>query len=532
MRKNAALWLIAAMIIFAGFTRAATVTSVRITQTAQKDGTLYTFFDVNDETNSLVGGLEAQDISILAGSKELPSALSAFEDSGEGIALVFAVDISKSLTQRQFEQVREALQEWIVGMRDDDFAAVLTFGESIETITDFTNDRSRLGEIIKNLSPTDSLTKLYDGIHMAFNVALRQSDELPLRRCVVILSDGVDEFPAGATIAEVTKRAQSSGIPLYFVGIEDKNNKAQLNELGAIARFSGGDLYLAGKENLADGYTKIHSRIRGSYMASSVLDHTIANGSITPISLRVTLDGISVRHDADVRLEAIAPPPTPLPAPTPKSVTPSPSPRPQTPPPTPAPKPLITRETLFIIGGVLVAAAAALGIYLLIRYKKTKAMREEQEKIRAEKALGSAISAPTSAHWGNTDLGGDATEPLGGAGDPTALISDSDGRNLTLSLRERGSEERSFRAPLRARITVGRAADDNDIIISDKSISRVHCAFSFAGNALWLEDAGSSNGTFLFEKKALKQIHAGQRKEVKNGSVIRIGRVEFEINIQ
>jgi len=49
-------------------------------------------------------------------------------------------------------------------------------------------------------------------------------------------------------------------------------------------------------------------------------------------------------------------------------------------------------------------------------------------------------------------------------------------------------------------ITVGRAPD-SDILIADESISKVHARFHKAGGVLALTDAGSTNGTWLGDRR-------------------------------
>lgn len=327
MKKNILLGLIllCATIAISSIAYAATLTSANISQTAQADDTLYAFFDIADETGAPVTGLAAEDITLTIGTKVLETGLYTVAQSDIGVGYVFAVDISKSLSAKQFEDVKKALQQWISNMGEKDHAAILTFGEEIAIQTDFTQDTNILNTVAEKLSPSDNKTQLYNGILRTLDIARRQSKDLPLRRVVLILSDGMDDFPAGATMSEVTSKAEQSGIPMYVVGVEGKSNQKELNELGGVARLSGGELYLASSDALQGGYQQVYTRIQNGYMAESKLDYSVADGTIKGLMLAVRQGGISVEDSVDIRLKALEAPAATIapasPKPTPALVT-------------------------------------------------------------------------------------------------------------------------------------------------------------------------------------------------------------------
>ncbi len=68
--------------------------------------------------------------------------------------------------------------------------------------------------------------------------------------------------------------------------------------------------------------------------------------------------------------------------------------------------------------------------------------------------------------------------------------------------------------------TIGRAVE-NDIVITNKRVSRAHAQIRRDGRHLFLEDQGSSNGTFLNEERLLKST------ELRDNDRITIGDVNF-----
>jgi pSer/pThr/pTyr-binding forkhead associated (FHA) protein len=73
-------------------------------------------------------------------------------------------------------------------------------------------------------------------------------------------------------------------------------------------------------------------------------------------------------------------------------------------------------------------------------------------------------------------------------------------------------------------IFIGRAPD-SDIQIKDKSVSRKHVKLVKRGNAYFIEDLNSKNGTFIKRM----QIHPGKVFEVEEGAPISIGSVVVSI---
>ncbi len=78
------------------------------------------------------------------------------------------------------------------------------------------------------------------------------------------------------------------------------------------------------------------------------------------------------------------------------------------------------------------------------------------------------------------------------------------------------------RIPLTARLSVGRDRSA-DLTVRDSKLSRQHFAISCAENGMWIEDQGSTNGTYL-NGSPLKQLN-----EISTGDVIRAGRCLFVI---
>jgi putative peptide zinc metalloprotease protein len=78
------------------------------------------------------------------------------------------------------------------------------------------------------------------------------------------------------------------------------------------------------------------------------------------------------------------------------------------------------------------------------------------------------------------------------------------------------------RVPLTGSLTIGRAAD-NAIQLDDRSVSRHHARVNAGGDGAWVEDAGSTHGTFLDGKPV------GARARLRDGASVHVGNVEFRV---
>jgi transcriptional regulator with GAF, ATPase, and Fis domain len=89
------------------------------------------------------------------------------------------------------------------------------------------------------------------------------------------------------------------------------------------------------------------------------------------------------------------------------------------------------------------------------------------------------------------------------------------GGALEVSVVVLSGDARGTRLPIRGRLTVGKS-NDNDLVLSEESVSRVHCEISRVGRGVRVRDLGSTNGTFVERGRITEAVTAV-------GSVIRVG---------
>jgi pSer/pThr/pTyr-binding forkhead associated (FHA) protein len=72
-----------------------------------------------------------------------------------------------------------------------------------------------------------------------------------------------------------------------------------------------------------------------------------------------------------------------------------------------------------------------------------------------------------------------------------------------------------FKVPETGSLKIGRAPD-NDIVIDDDGVSRVHAELMNQNGSLWLQDAGSRNGVFVNNQRVIthQQLKVGDEVSV------------------
>lgn len=75
--------------------------------------------------------------------------------------------------------------------------------------------------------------------------------------------------------------------------------------------------------------------------------------------------------------------------------------------------------------------------------------------------------------------------------------------------------------------TFGRQHPCTVILVDDPEVSRVHAQLSWRDGGWWLEDLGSSNGTFVGEFAQSLRISGAVRLSA--GQIFRVGRARFRL---
>lgn len=263
------------------------------------------YLDLLDAEGKPVAGVEDEHLSASLGEQPVQLApLEPFAESDEGVGYVFLVDISRSLDGERFDRIRAALAEWIDQLRPKDRAAILAFGEQSRLVSDFTDDRAQLRAALDALGPTDSLTVIHRALRDALELGQRRDPGLPLRRVLVLLTDGRDEG-SGLALEDVLRELRESPLPIYAIGysrLREPLREEYLEVLRRLASNSGGAFFEAEQTRFAEAYAAIRKAIDRVWVTELECRACVADGRAYRLQLDLTQGDRVLSQGIDVRL--------------------------------------------------------------------------------------------------------------------------------------------------------------------------------------------------------------------------------------
>lgn len=173
-----------------------------------------------------VRNLRQEDFKLFVDGAEQPLAFFQVERrSGESrpLAIVFALDISGSMTALEMERLRSALNAFTAKLTSHPaLYAVMAFGMNVKVMQKFTAEPEKLDRAFARIArePNGLSTHTYDAVDDAIRLLVRQAPRTRegrlLKRAVLVVTDG---FPVGDTVSArtVIERANAADASIYVV---------------------------------------------------------------------------------------------------------------------------------------------------------------------------------------------------------------------------------------------------------------------------------------------------------------------------
>ena len=549
MKSKKILPIIFAIIVFFSVSTAA------LSEKAPTTGKFIENCYVNKTDNTLVivtsptltrgGELKESDLEItLSGEKVPVNEIKLNSDAKIPVTYCCLVDVSGSMNKDQMEQAKGALLAVVNNMAPYDNMAIATLGNTLGDYR-FTYDKAELIEIIGALAPGKEDTNLYAGIVQSIST-LRTSSDAHLKKCLVLLSDGMDDMVSGYTRDEAVRAITGSNIPIYTVAtLRDRSQAESGKSLGEFARLSaGGDQdgnhYVPVIDNISgeEAGRAIASSINSGYVISTDIS-TLGAPLRDEILLRVRAD----LNDGSIIEDSITIYAADLPGaktdPNTGAVVVDTSGRSEE-PKDPSSEPGGNGGS----GVLLIAIAAAIVIIaiiiLLVVFTKKKAAKKAIDVIvddpspkddtnESEEPEQPLVSSDIPKEPTDDITDGITDDITGGfTGEMTEPFDDDMPSGITLKFTMIGSSEKeiSFFLPENSEKTIGRNSRADFVLNSeDPQLSGKNSTLLYTNETLYLSDAGSTNGT----------IHNGiplrvEKVTVEKDDKIRVGSYEYRIN--
>jgi len=181
---------------------------------------------VTDEKGRLVRNLRKEDFKLFEDGIERPIAsfnVEKVEGAARPVAIVFALDVSGSMTPEEINRVSTAMREFSQRLAEHPAVfALMTFGMHVKTVQSLTSDRGKLDRAFERLShePNGMSTHAYDAVDDAVRILAKHApltrQHQAVKRAVVVITDG---FPVGDVVSPETviERANAADTSVYVV---------------------------------------------------------------------------------------------------------------------------------------------------------------------------------------------------------------------------------------------------------------------------------------------------------------------------
>jgi len=420
-------------------------------------------------------------------------------DKGVTIRTTILLDISTSMPQNMRPKVKEYIDYCIEKLGTNEELRIITFGNEIVVLQDFTSDRYDLSKATSKIEFNGQQSMIYDAIYNSIP-DIQPIDENPCFYRTVIITDGVDKSTTGITKEELYLKLQQNTYPVEVIAVSENGQNGSEKELSALTRISEGRyVNFQSESNLeqsllgADNIVWIRAK----------LPYDLLDGSTRQFNIS---DGInSLQFDFKVPMFNEAPSDEPAGSKAPSEGVPDSQPEnteptsseedtPSMPVPQ-LPEPESNNGTIIkvAIAGVVAAAIIIPAVILISRNKKkTKASNEKKK----ETTTTTVDSAETVVLSGGT----------------------------TVRLRKIDDPDKVWEVQLSEPIMVGRD-EACQVCIDEGSVSRQQCVLYMADDGtVMIENKSKSNVT------QVNKVKLGNPQRLNEGDQIKCGRIVLVID--
>lgn len=259
-------------------------------------------FTVTDKHGHYVKDLKQEDIEILDDRMPPEKVLSFRSETDLPLQIGLLIDASQSVRERfTFEQ--EAAIAFLnqILRQKYDRAFVMGFDITPKVTQDFTDDLDNLAVGIHRLQP-GSLTAMYDAVYYACNKLRKQSQNIPARRVLILLSDGYDNSST-VTREKLIETAQRAEVSVYTIRTSLPARERGRKTLKHIAETTGGRSYAPTEiTGVANAFTAIQTELRSQYSVSYKPAAFKSDGHYRTIEVRTPKKkGLSIRSRTGYR---------------------------------------------------------------------------------------------------------------------------------------------------------------------------------------------------------------------------------------
>ncbi|KJR44076.1 von Willebrand factor type A domain-containing protein [Candidatus Magnetoovum chiemensis] len=203
------------------------------------------------QMSASIEGLDKDSLSIYVDNDKIND-FSFKTDSSSQISVIAVVDISGSMKGQPIFDAKKWVSSLLYKLDNSDVATLITFGEEVKILAQFSQDRGQIEKRVDALEADDRKTKLYQAIYLGLDTLAMSPSAANV---IVVFTDGNDEGSA-VTKDELLERLKYYKIPIYAVGLGDKSQEHFF--LTKLSTATGGAFFPA---PTFDNFTKLSSAV-------------------------------------------------------------------------------------------------------------------------------------------------------------------------------------------------------------------------------------------------------------------------------
>jgi VWFA-related protein len=231
-----------------------------------------------------IRNLRQEDFKLYVDGVEQPLAFFQIERrSGEPrpLAVVFALDISGSMTTEEMDRLRSALNAFSAKLADHPaLYAVMAFGMNVKVLQKFTSESDKLNRAFERIArePNGLSTHTYDAVDDAVRLLVRHAprtrERRLMKRAVLVVTDG---FPVGDTVSArtVIERANAADASVYVVTLPSYSRMLPAStqtplptplDVSGLADLTGGRSVYADENNYDPLFRALAEEVTSAYV--------------------------------------------------------------------------------------------------------------------------------------------------------------------------------------------------------------------------------------------------------------------------
>ncbi len=272
-------------------------TDAPITTITKRVNEVNVVFSATDKHGKFVKHLSKNDFQVLDDHKPPQSIVDFRSETDLPLRLGLLIDSSGSVTSRfGFEQ--QAATDFLKQILRPGFdqAFIVGFNTKSHVVQDYTDNVSALSQGVQHLQPGGG-TALYDAIyHACRNKLLNVSHERPIRRALIVLSDGEDN-QSYYSLRQAIDMAQRAEVMIYAISTDDSGLVMRGDGvLEQLADATGGRAFFPFKiKDITKSFGAIEDELRSQYIVAYKPAEFINDGRYHSIEIIAANKNLHVR---------------------------------------------------------------------------------------------------------------------------------------------------------------------------------------------------------------------------------------------